>query len=221
MRAWVRKIVLFNEHKEKREVDLTRGLNIITGDSKTGKSALIEIVDYCLFSSRSSIPKGKITDFTSLFSVVFKIENKFLVVARPSAKTDDGRRAYFKIETNKKFLSDFSYQYFDKLTLQNIKDVQLEFEKHLGLSVIDTTEDIDEERRTGKATMRSFVSLLFQHQNLIANKHALFYRFDDFLKRKRTINEIPIFFGWVDGTYYSLIRDLEEKEKKLKAIMDS
>lgn len=66
MKAILKKIVLFSKDGKKREVLLEKGLNIITGDSKTGKSALLEIVDYCLFSSRSTIPKGKITDFTYL-----------------------------------------------------------------------------------------------------------------------------------------------------------
>ncbi|SMG67244.1 conserved hypothetical protein [methanotrophic bacterial endosymbiont of Bathymodiolus sp.] len=63
--------------------------------------------------------------------------------------------------------------------------------------------------------MRSFVSLLFQHQNLIANKHSLFYRFDDYQKRKKTIDQFPILLGWVDAEYYSLKQQLEAKNKQL------
>ncbi|MDH3975424.1 MAG: DUF3732 domain-containing protein [Deltaproteobacteria bacterium] len=217
MKAHIRKIILFSEKGDKREVDLKEGLNIITGDSKTGKSALIEIVDYCLFSSRSGIPKGKIDKFASLFSIVLEVEDKLLVIGRPGSNTANWRKAYFAIETDKKFLDDFSIRYFEQHQLTALKEVQSDVEKHLGLAVTDTTEDIDEFRKTGKATMRSFASLIFQHQNLIANKHALFYRFDDFQKRQRTLNEIPILMNWVDGKYYSLIREKEEKEKQLKA----
>ena len=59
--------------------------------------------------------------------------------------------------------------------------------------------------------------LLLQHQNLIANKHALFYRFDDLEKRKRTIEEFPIFMGWVDEKYYTIVRSLADKKLKLSA----
>ena len=73
MNLTIKEIIVFKKDGEKRSVPFKDGLNIITGDSKTGKSALIEIVDYCLFSSRSSIPIGTITKFADLYVVVFKI----------------------------------------------------------------------------------------------------------------------------------------------------
>ncbi len=63
--------------------------------------------------------------------------------------------------------------------------------------------------------MRSFILLLFQHQNLIANKHSLFYRFDDYQKRKKTIDLFPILLGWVDAEYYRLKQQLENKKQQL------
>lgn len=216
MRAFIRKIVIFSSSGEKREVDLTPGLNVITGDSKTGKSALIEIVDYCLFSSRSSIPKGRITEFASLFVVVLKTEEKSLVVARPAPNLD-WSKAYFQVETDDKFLNNFQIEYFDRIEPRTIKTVQADVEHHLGLSVADMTEDIDATTKVGKASMRSFMSFLFQHQNLLANKHALFYRFDDYSKRQQTIAQFPVLMNWVDGRYYALIRGLEDKQRKLKA----
>ena len=219
MNTIIKKIALFKGGNEKRIVDLDSGLNIITGDSKTGKSALIEIVDYCLFAKQSTIPKGKITEFADYFSVVLKVEDKYLIIARPSAKNESNTKAFFSVELNDKFLEDFSFGYFKGLTLRRINgDVQNEVERHLGLSVADTRSDEEDDKRNGgKASLRNFVTLLFQHQNLIANKHSLFYRFDDTYKRKATIDQLPVFLGWVDGEYYSLFRELKEKEKELKA----
>jgi len=54
-------IVLYGFNREKRVLGLKPGcLNIITGASKTGKTALIEIMDYCLGSSKCGIPEGVI-----------------------------------------------------------------------------------------------------------------------------------------------------------------
>lgn len=216
MNAYVKEIVLFSKNGDMRRVSLEEGLNIITGDSKTGKSALLEIVDYCLFSSRSTIPVGKITEFTEIFCIILKIKNKYLVIGRPHWKSGDRLKAYFSFEANSRFIDTFSFEYFSNKSLRTYKDVQLDVEKHLGLSVTDTRESIDSERRgAGKATMRSFVSLIFQHQNLIANKHSLFYRFDDYQKRKKTIEQLPVLLGWVDGDYYALKQRYDLKKKKL------
>lgn len=216
MNAYIKKIVLFSQTGKMREVVLDEGLNIITGDSKTGKSALIEIVDYCLFASRSTIPVGRITDFSELFCIVLKVSEKFLVIARPCWGSSDRGKAYFSFETDGLFLDTFALTYFSNKSLRALKDVQQDVEQHLGLSVLDTRESGDDSKQgAGKVTMRSFVSLLFQHQNLIANKHSLFYRFDDYQKRQKTIDQLPILLGWVDAQYYSLKQQLAAKQKQL------
>lgn len=77
---------------------------------------------------------------------------------------------------------------------------------------MDTRTDEEEDKRKsgGKVTMRSFVPFLFQHQNLIANKHSLFYRFDDFYKRKKTIDDYPILMGWGNADFFDLQKNLRK-----------
>ena len=74
MKSYIKSIIIFNEYGEKRIVPLKQGVNIITGESKTGKSALVEIIDYCLCSTRCTIPKGKITEFAYLYALVMHID---------------------------------------------------------------------------------------------------------------------------------------------------
>lgn len=57
---------------------------------------------------------------------------------------------------------------------------------------------------------------MLQHQNLIANKHSLFYRFDEKEKREKVIDEFKIFAGFVDQQYYIINRELEEKRLELE-----
>jgi hypothetical protein len=56
-------IVLYSRTGERRILPLrVGGVNIITGESRTGKSALIDIVDYCLGRNPCNIPVGPIRD---------------------------------------------------------------------------------------------------------------------------------------------------------------
>lgn len=54
-------IVLYGGESERRILSLKPGrVNIITGGPQTGKTALIDIVDYCLCSKECMIPGGPV-----------------------------------------------------------------------------------------------------------------------------------------------------------------
>lgn len=220
MKSYIKSIIIFNENNEKRVVPLKPGVNIITGESKTGKSALVEIIDYCLCSTRCTIPKGKITDFAYLYTLVMVIGDNTYVIARYN--WDNGGKMYFSKESMdfETYTLDLSY-FYDKSDL-SYKDVQFEIECALGLFVTNTATDADQKGK--KASLRNMVSYLFQHQNLMASKFALFYRFSDFYKRKDVIEQFPVFAGMISQEYYSdliqldtLKTQLKQKNKKQKA----
>ena len=53
----IKDIVFYGHNGEMRRLELSPGrLNIITGASKTGKTALIAVLEYCFGSSECQIP---------------------------------------------------------------------------------------------------------------------------------------------------------------------
>ena len=69
----ISKIILWPKNPQHtiRTVVFERGrINVISGLSRTGKSAIIPIIDYCLGSRRCTIPTGIIRNKTSWFGVV-------------------------------------------------------------------------------------------------------------------------------------------------------
>lgn len=119
MEGFISRILIFNSKGEKREVKLTNGVNIITGDSKTGKSALVEIIDYCLCSSRCTIPKGKITDFGVLYCLTYIINNKCLIIAREH--WEKGGRMYYLTENIEYNVDQIDLSYFQNSALLSQK----------------------------------------------------------------------------------------------------
>ena len=220
MNCYIKEIIIFNSNGEKRSVPLKPGLNIITGNSKTGKSALIEIVDYCLCSRFSQIPQGEIMKFGHLFCMVIKFPTKNLIVARKSYLEGGSSRMIVKIETDDSKIFDLQYQYFSNLSSIPYKQAQYQIEEHIGLNISNMAENTDYEefnnRENKKVSLRDMTSFFFQHQNLIANKHALFYRFDDNSKRESVVSSFPIFAGIVDDNYFYLKRLFDSKTKELK-----
>lgn len=214
MKSYINSIILLNE-EEKRFVPLLPGVNIITGDSKTGKSALVEIIDYCLCSSHSTIPKGIITDFSKLFCITLVIENSCFVIARQNSTL--GSKMYVQKEDEHFDPNLIDWCYFSDKKFSTPNEIKYQIEASLGLFTTNLqTDELD--GKPGKATLRNMVSYMFQHQNLMASKFALFYRFNDFYKRKATIQQFPVFAGLVGQEYYSTLMRINELTAKMKQL---
>jgi hypothetical protein len=221
LNAYIKAILLFNEKGEKRGLELREGLNIITGESKSGKSALLEIIDYCFGSSNSTIPKGRITEFTYLYSIILRVNDTNVVIGRKSFSNKGRNNMFLKIERKEINFGDLDLDYYEESYFIQRSRAIREIENILGLTVTDVSEDA-EQKKEGRPSIRNMMSYLLQHQNLIASKFALFYRFDDSRKRDQVISQFPIFAGWVDQKYYSykyrldlLLKELKIKEKEI------
>ena len=190
------------------------------GNGNGGKSALVEIIDYCLCSTRCTIPKGKITDFSYLYTLVMAISDNTYVIARYN--WEDGGKMHFSKEGKDFEPKGLELSYFAEKPALPFRDIKNEIECALGLFVTNIPTDAAPQGK--KASLRNMVSYLFQHQNLMASKFALFYRFSDFYKRKDVIEQFPVFAGMISQEYYSdliqlnaLKTQLKQKYKKQKA----
>ena len=211
MKSYIKAIMIFSESGELRKVPMKPGVNIVTGESKTGKSALVEIMDYCLCSSRSTIPKGKITDFAYLYVLPMLINEHTYVIAR--YKWQNGGKMYVVREKADFSADNITLEYFADKPQLDVKNAKYKIEAALGLNVSNIVED--GEKQGKKASLRNMVSYLFQHQNLIASKFALFYRFTDYYKRKDIIEQFPVFAGMIGQEYYSDLIELGNLKKQL------
>ena len=210
MKTLIHEIGLIDKQGVKHPVNFKAGLNVVTGKSSTGKSALIEIFDYCFGSNENTIPKGVITNSASIYYVALAVNEQDMVIARDP---DIASKAFFRrVETFSTTEIDrdyFNASYFRPLS---------EFKKHLRDFFLDI-DDVDESlvaranrqsnQKAPTPSIRSFSSFMLQHQNLVANKHALFYRFDEKEKRDQAIEHTKIFLGLVDQKFFHLSQEKE------------
>lgn len=219
MKTLIYEIGVIDKLGNRHPVNFKKGLNIVTGKSSTGKSALIEIFDYCFGSGENTIPKGVITTSAAIYYVVLSVNEQDMIIARDP---DIVTKAFFRrVES---FNSDdidrgyFNSSYFRPLD---------EFKRHLRGFFLDI-DDVDvslaaraNRRFNAKAatpSIRSFTSFMLQHQNLVANKHALFYRFDEKEKRDQAIEHSKIFLGLVDQKYFHLSQEKERLSGDIKRL---
>ena len=76
-------IVVFSHDGRKRALSLNaEGVSIVTGASKTGKSALVDIVDYCFGAGECRVPEGPIRRSVSWFGLRLRLPAGEAFVAR-------------------------------------------------------------------------------------------------------------------------------------------
>lgn len=70
-------------------------VNILTGESNTGKSALLSIIDYCLLASKHNIPHSVINDNVAWYGLKFFVNDKTYSLARKSPVNNDVSKDYY------------------------------------------------------------------------------------------------------------------------------
>ena len=81
----IKSIHIYSHDGQRRDLQFkVDGLNVITGRSSTGKSALSEIVEYCMGRSSFNVPEGIIRDKVAWFAVIYQFEREQVLVAKPT-----------------------------------------------------------------------------------------------------------------------------------------
>lgn len=76
-------IVLFSHFGERRRIQFGRnGVYVITGESGTGKTAILEIIDYCFLASKHKISDSVINENVSWYGLELYINGKEFFMAR-------------------------------------------------------------------------------------------------------------------------------------------
>ena len=217
MKFQIEKIIIWpqNSNSPYREVKLYLGkVNVITGQSRTGKTAIIPIIDYCLASSSCSIPIEIIRDNASWYGIIICTQNEKILLAR---KVPDGIKVSSEFFVQRGF--EIMVPYEIKESNQNEEGV---------LQLLDTiagTPYIGREEQTGfnqRLSFRDLTHLIFQSQDVVANQNILFYKTHKTEHREKLRNWFPFILG--AETVDSIINkqlvknwesELKRKEKEL------
>ncbi len=195
-----------NEELEQRLIPFNVDfVNVISGASERGKSAIIYIIDYCLGSSTSRIPVGLIRNKTNWFCLHIRFDHQEALICRRSPIHSDKE---FYLETGNNISIGKNYK--ENISGSNLKNF---FRSQLGLSdiPIDSTEDEGIAGWGGAISIRDLVSLLYQPQNIIANSNALFYRTETFQYRERLRKILPYLLNIVNA-------EILQKREQLKVL---
>ena len=148
--------------------------------------------------------------------MILAIKDTFVTIGRiPNLS-----KKFLKFESELPNIKNLNKEYFEESYFS--KDFNVDLGHYLGLDITDTDEDLENRKyrknnaKKGRPSIRNMVPFLLQHQNLVANKHSLFYRFDEKEKREQTIDQFKIFAGFVKEEYYTIKQSLADEERNFK-----
>jgi hypothetical protein len=221
----IRDIILYGEDSRIRRLSFKIGdVNIITGASGTGKSAVHQIVEYILGRDKFIVPAGPISRAVYWYGLCLQFPETQVFVARraPDAWQKITGDTYFEIGHE----IDIPPQ--SKLIPNvNPKDLNQYLTRLLQVSPNLHIPDDDQTRRPLEGTLRHALFFSFQTQTEIAKNTILFHRQDEQYIPQAISDILPYFLGAIDEkrvvttqNLRKLKRDLSLAERKSKEISD-
>lgn len=211
----IEQVVLYSLKGELRTVNLRPNkLNIITGQSNRGKSALIQIIEYCLGRSTFMIPEGKIRDSVAWYGLLLVFEDGLRVfVAKPAPV--DGAASQSRVFLDKG--PDAAVPSFTDL-VPNVNDEYLEswFGARLGISPNMHIPDRFSARHSIEASIKHTAFYLYQGQGVVANKDILFHRQTEEFMPQTIRDTLPYFLGAIREDALRLTQELRDAQRRLR-----
>ena len=184
-------------------------INVITGASRTGKSAIIPIIDYCLGDGQCQIPVNTIRDACSWFGIIVKIDEKKLLLAR----REPGQH---------KVTDDMMLMEGEEIEIPEIpgknttcKNVRRYLDELARVTFLELNQD-EFNGFTDRPSFRDMMAFCYQTQNIVANANTLFYKADTMEHRTKLINIFPYILGAITPEILAKRQELNELQKKLK-----
>lgn len=196
MSRWtVQAIYYFSHDGRRRTVDLNpRGLNIITGPSGTGKSAIIETVDYCLCSSECNIPRY-VRDRAACVGVLWTDGVTSVLVCRlvPRSAGATSHRMHVTFGTKIEVPEDYR-----KLGgRSNLEAARKQLQTFFGIG--DVYQQQQSETGTPeRISVRHATPYIFLSKNVIDSNSVLLHGMEDPKFYPDIVNSLPYFLGIVD-----------------------
>lgn len=211
----IKTVSIYSYDGECRTVTFQRdGLNIITGRAKTGKSSIIDILDYCFGRSECYVAEGVIRRHVSWFAVEIENGEDVLFVARRNPDADKTTSPDIFIRRGT----------FDELP--NYPDLTKNITEDALIRLLTRFTGIAENEHrplTGtrgplQATIRHALFLCFQKQDEIASRDRLFHRQGDQFIPQAIKDTIPYFLGAVDEDHFLRQNELDDARSNLRSL---
>lgn len=207
-------IAFFGVEGRLRTIDfIPDEVNVITGASGTGKSAIIDAIDYCLGSGDCGLP-WYVRGHAEAVAVHWIKDDLHLIVGRKIPKAGKGTAQMF-VRTGKSLDLPSTAEELEGRTPR--ETARIIIERAFGIGDI---EDADAELKShaGQASIRHATPYLFLSGDVIVSKNTLLHDMNRAEKARDIIATMPYFLGAVDQESILAERRLRKLEAALNRL---
>jgi hypothetical protein len=208
----IREIVLYSWTGQRRRLPLKlNAVNIITGDSATGKTALTDIIDYCLGSGTCEVPRGRITSTVSWYALLLQVNDFEVFVARqaPEERAQSSQRVFIKQG------STVSVPAYSELGPTTNVDGLIGLLSRL-LEFPDTGNSDLQGIPNYAVTLRHAAFFLYQQQDEIISRQRLFHRQGEPFVSNSIRETLPFFLGAITAEDVRIARRISRLKKRVR-----
>lgn len=190
------------------------GLNILSGEQRTGKSSVIDILDYCFGRSECFVAEGDIRRKVSWFGVEIARTDDALFIGRRNPPPPKQTSPDIFIRRGRYPTPPPLSSLHKNITEDALIRLLTRF------AGIPENEDRPLQGTRGplQATIRHALFFCFQRQDEIASRERLFHRQGDQYIPDTIKRTIPYFLGAIDEDHFALQNDLDEANRTLRKL---
>ncbi|MFC6635593.1 DUF3732 domain-containing protein [Microbulbifer taiwanensis] len=205
MKFSIKKIILWmnDEGGYRRELKFEEDkVNVITGESNTGKTAILHIVDYCLFASKHKIAESQINENVAWYGLNFKVNDKDFTIARKSPNKNSVSSDYYFSSTGK--IPELPSPNMTEGSLKEILETEFNIDKDVKIPFGGKSLKAD-----SKISLRYFMLFCTISGDIIQHSEVFFDKQND----NRYREALPRVFDLAVGI--ETVENILKREKKL------
>lgn len=209
----IRELVLYGYNGKVRHLPFALGkVNIITGRSKSGKSAIGDIIDYCMGGGSCNIADGIVRDNVAWYGLLLQFDNERIFVARKNPDKGQQTTSTSYIEIGEEIEVPESC---DFISNTNSSGIEKTLTQRIGISENLNTPPEGQSRLPLAANIRHALYYCFQGQDEIAAKKFLFHRQSDDFVTQAIKDTIPYFLGAINEEALALENERAVLKRRL------
>lgn len=212
----IKEVVAYSHHGETRSLPFKLGaVNIISGESKAGKSAVLKIIDYCFGASHCDVPEGKVRRNVAWFGLLLQTSSGQAFVARqvPLGEAKSSEAVFTLIGQDIEIPKGVALR-----QTTNIEGLRSLLASWTGITSYRHTPPDGQTRHHLVVSIRHAIALCLQSQNEIAQQKWLFHGGNDRDKAQAIKDTLPYFLGAISDEYLSQQSALKAVKTEIRLI---